>query len=595
MTFFDELKRRNVLRVAAAYIVTAWLTIQVAETILPQYGLEHHVRTVITVLAIGFLPATILAWALEWTPEGIQRDAGADATDDSAAAVHAGRKFDRIVILLLSIALAWFVYDKLVPPAPEVQYSIAVLPFDNESPDSLPDYLASGLAGEVRDLLAKLPQLLVIGNSSAFSLKDEGLETSELGRRLGVSHLLTGAVTQLGDRIQVRAQLLNTAEGESLWSKAYTGTLADIFSIQDDIASDVTGGLAIQSGEPIPKARQTKSEVLALTLQAKKLWYDEVNNADAAAMTELLDEALEIDPNYTPALVWKIYANWSARQQGLISAAEEDQLWLKLAGRILALEPENGNVHDMFAWEALYVDRDLQAAASSYARALRSEPNDAEILRHAARFALLIGRKDDAITIIERSMAIDPLCSMCLYGASRIYMYTGQLDKAVELRQRYITLYDQGYYQLGLMKLLQGKAAEAVTVFQDLEARMGKEGVSDDGRTIVGLVMAFHDLGQAEESDQLLTTYIDNYGEQHPLEVAKAYAWRGEKDLAFEWFYRADETGEDREGMLIANPLFSNLHDDPRWAAILEKRGFSETQLAALEFPVDLLAQYRGE
>ena len=107
--------------------------------------------------------------------------------------------------------------------------------------------------------------------------------------------------------------------------------------------------------------------------------------------------------------------------------------------------------------------------------------------------------------------------------------------------------------------------------------------------------MAFHDLGQAEESDRLLTAFIDNFGEQHPREVAKAYAWRGEKDLAFEWFYRADETGGDGEGMLIANPLFSNLHDDPRWAAILEKRGFSEAQLAAIEFPVYLLSQSRGE
>lgn len=595
MTFFDELKRRNVLRVAAAYIVTAWLIIQVAETILPYYDLERYVRTVITVLAIGFVPATILAWALEWTPEGIQRDAGAETVDRGAAAVRAGRKFDRIVIVILTVALAWFVYDRLVPPAPDFQYSIAVLPFSNESPDSLPDYLADGLAGEVRDLLAKLPQLLVIENSPAFSFKGKVLETVEIGRRLGVSHLLTGAVTQLGDRVRVRAMLLDTADGESIWSKAYTGTLADIFAIQDEIASDVTGGLAIETGQPLPKSRRTTSEVLALTLQAKKLWYDGINKADAAAMTELLDEALEIDPNYTPALVWKIYANWSARQQGLISAAEENERWLKLAGRILALEPENGSVHNMFAWEAMYVDRDLQAASSSYARALRSEPNDAEILRHAARFALLIGRKDDAIAIIERSMAIDPLCSMCLYGASRIYMYAGQLDKAVELRQRFITLHGEGHYQFGLMKLLQGKAAEAVTVFQDLETLMAEEGISDDGQTKVGLAMAFHDLGQAGEADQLLDTYIDNYGEQHPREVAKAYAWRGDKDLAFEWFYRADETGGDREGMLVANPLFSNLHDDPRWAAILEKRGFSESQLAALEFPNDLLTQYRGE
>jgi tetratricopeptide (TPR) repeat protein len=403
-------------------------------------------------------------------------------------------------------------------------------------------------------------------------------------------------VSQLGDRVSVRAQLVDAADGGSLWSRDYTGTLADIFAIQDEIAGDVTEGLAIQAGESLPKARRTTPEVLALTLQAKKLWDDGIANADAEAIWALVDEAMEMDPDYTPAMVLKLYANWSARKQGLITREEENEQWLKLAGRILAIEPENGSIHNLFAWEAMYVDKDLQAAASSYARALRSEPNNAEILRHASRFALLIGRKEDALAMSERSMAVDPLCTICLYGASRIYMYAGKLDKAEALRGRFISLRGEGHYQYGLMKLLQGKAAEAVTVFREDEARMVQAGFPDAaGQARLGIAMAFHDLGRAEESDELLASYVDDYGEQYPREVAKIYAWRGEKDLAFEWFYRADEAGSDGEGMLVANPLFANLHDDPRWAAILEERGFSEAQLAALKFPVGLLTQYRGE
>ena len=174
-------------------------------------------------------------------------------------------------------------------------------------------------------------------------------------------------------------------------------------------------------------------------------------------------------------------------------------------------------------------------------------------------------------------------------------MYAGELEAAIALRQRYIALHGQGHYQFGVMKLLQGKAAEAVSVFEDLEARMSAAGLSDDGQTRVGLAMAFHDLGRSEESDEQLARFIEEHGEQNPREVAKIYAWRGEKDRAFEWFYRADETGRDGEGMLIANPLFRNLHDDPRLGAILEERGFSQAQLATLEFPVGLLTQYRGE
>jgi TolB-like protein len=594
VSLFRELQRRNVLRVAAGYIVTAWLVIQVVETILPQYGLEHHVRSVITVLVIGFVPAILLSWALEWTPEGIRLDPGEDVAGDGVAAVRTGRKFDRIVIIILTIALAWFIYDKLAPPARDVQYSIAVLPFSNDSPAALPDYLGDGLAGEVRDLLAQLPQLLVIERNPAFSFKDQGLATSEIAKRLNVSHLLTGAIQQLGDQVRVRARLLDAEDGEPLWSKAYTGTLNDIFSIQDEIAGDVMTGLNVQTGSSLEKSRRTTPEVLALTLQAKRLWYGDLNDVNPEAMWTLLDEALDIDPSYAPAMIWKIYANWSARRKGLLTREEENEQWLKLAGRVLSIEPENGSIHNMFAWEAMYVDHDLQAAASSYARALRSAPNDAEILRHASRFALLIGRTDDAIAMIERSMALDPLCSYCLYGASKIYMYADHLDKAITLRERFITLYGQGLYQYGLMKLLQGRADEAMSIYEDMEARIERGGVEDDGRVDIGYALAFHALGRDEESEERLASFIENFGDEAPREVSKVYAFRNDKDLAFEWFARAEAMGEDSDSMLIASPLFGNLHGDPRWEAILEERGYSEGQLAELDFPVDLLAQYRS-
>lgn len=595
MSFLDELKRRNVLRVAAAYIVTAWLIIQVAETILPQYGLEHYVRPVITVLAIGFIPAMVLAWALEWTPEGIKLDSGDAARDDSAAAVRAGRKFDRIVIVILTIALGWFVYDKLVPPAPDVRYSLAVLPFTNENPDVMPGYLSDGLAGEVRDLLAKLPELYVIERSSAFSFQEQDVSIVDIGRRLGVSHLLTGAVSQIGGGLRIRAKLLDAGSGEALWSRDYAGDLGEIFAIQDQIAGDVVNGLDLEASRPLPSARRTTPEVLALTLQARQLWYDEVGSRKGDEMAALLEEALTIDPTYTPAMVWMLYANWTRRQQGLISAEEENERWLALAARILAIEPDNASVHNMFAWGALYIDEDLQAAASSYARALNSAPNDAEILRLVARFALLIGREDDAIAIIERSMVIDPLCSFCLYGASKIYMNTGRLERAHTLRQRFVSLHDQGRFDFGLIHLLQGKTEEAVTIFRELEARMAEQ-EQNDGRGHLGLSMTFWTMGRRTESDEQLAILRDDFGDEYPSEVAKAYAWRNEKDAAFDWLRRADESDHpDFNATLLLSPMYRNLHDDPRWQAIRDSRGFSEESLAKLDFPVEMLTRYRDQ
>lgn len=595
MTLFAELKRRNVLRVAAAYIVTAWLIIQVTETILPQYGLEHHVRTVITVLAIGFIPAMILAWALEWTPEGIRRDAGAEARVDSATAARSGRKFDRIVIVVLTIALAWFVYDKLVPPAAEAHYSIAVLPFSNESPDSMPDYLAVGLAGEVLELLAKLPELLVIGRSSAFSPEARGTAIPDVGKQLGVSHILTGAVTQIGNGIRVRTRLVDADSGAGLWSKAYDGSLNDVFAIQDEIARDVVQELEIETSSSLPESRRTTPEVLALTLQAKQLWNNELGEDNGTKMAALLNEALELDPYYTPAMGWMVAANFRLRNEGVISREEEYERWLKLAGRILAIEPENAGVHNMFGWEALYVDHDLEAAASSYARSIRSEPNDANNLRTAARFAILIGRMDDGLAMINRSMAIDPLCGLCLYSASKYYMYAGRYEKAEELRQRFVTLHDQGYFEFGIMKLLLGKAKEALDIYEAQLVRTPESVPQAIAMWHAGLAMALHDLGRSKESDEQLAILIEGFGDEDPGGVAKVYAWRKEKDAAFEWVSRYRSTNSPGFTLILLDPVYRSLHSDPRWTALRDSLGYSEERLAALEFPVELLTQYRDE
>jgi tetratricopeptide (TPR) repeat protein len=132
-------------------------------------------------------------------------------------------------------------------------------------------------------------------------------------------------------------------------------------------------------------------------------------------------------------------------------------------------------------------------------------------------------------------------------------------------------------------------------LYSAIEARVARGEMDQDGRAIAGLAMAYHTLGRQEEAAEQLATYIANHGEEDPREVARIYAWRNEKDQAFEWFERADALGSDRESMLVANPLFRNLHGDPRWEAILEERGYSERQLAELDFPVDLLTQYRSQ
>lgn len=575
MSFINELRRRDVLRVAAAYIVTSWLIIQVVETVLPAYGLEHHVRTVITLLAIGFVPAIILAWALEWTPAGIRRDTGT-ADDDSGELARADRKFDRGIIVVLTIALSWFVYDKLVPPTPDVAYSVAVLPFANETPNQLPDYLAEGLSGELLDLLGESPDLLVIARSSAFKFEGRSTDLAGVGRKLGVTHILAGGVGQIGDQLEVRARLLDADSGASVWAGTFTGRLNEVISIQNEIVADVLHGLGLTHAPSLSTTQPLSTpEAFALMLQAKQMFYDLDRSEEerAAAMTPLLQQVLEIDPDYTPALEWLLTVNWMNMKNGLMTPEEESRQKASIAARILAVEPDNVHVHSRFGYDAL-VEGEFEAAAASFTRALHSAPNNAWALGSATLLPLYVGRFDDAVALIRRSAAIDPLCSYCLYYNSKVLMFAGRLDEALASRKRFIDLHGGGHYHYGVMHLLRGEPQKAIDIFRDIKF---------DAQRQAGLAMAYHDLGRDAESREQLAALVEHTGDAEAEILAEVHAWRGEADAALDYLDGA-ELPFHRALEYFVNPIYRKMHDHPRWAAMRDEAGLSEARLANLEF-----------
>ncbi len=285
MSLFAELKRRNVIRVATAYVVSAWVIVQVAETTFPFFGFsDTAIRNVIIILAIGFLPAVILSWIFQFTPEGIRRDTGEHRT-----APQTTRLLDRVIIVALVLGISYFAFDKFVL-APERaaereaevareteirvrtgfygDRSIAVIPFDNLSSDPEQQYLADGIAEEVLNLLARIRKLRVISRSSAFAFRDENLEIPEIAERLNVAHILEGSVRKAGNRVRVTVQLIEARSDTHLWSNTYERELDDVFQIQDDIAADVVANLQIELLGALPRIRHVDPEVLALTAQA---------------------------------------------------------------------------------------------------------------------------------------------------------------------------------------------------------------------------------------------------------------------------------------------------------------------------------------
>jgi tetratricopeptide (TPR) repeat protein len=296
-------------------------------------------------------------------------------------------------------------------------------------------------------------------------------------------------------------------------------------------------------------------------------------------MLPLLQRALEIDPDYVPALEWLGSANHDRHNAGLIRREEFERVSQQVRQRVLELDPGNTTVIMVRAFEADMAN-DKERAAELFERALSEDASRSLVLRVAGSFAINIGKFDTAIRILKHSTAIDPLCYSCLYSMSRAYMYAGNYVAAVQMRQRYMAIGSGGGYHFGMIKLLQGDATGALAIYEAFP--------EDETMGMAGRVMAHHDLGDRESAESTLTELLSAENWQRNKLLAQAYAWMGQKDAAFEWLQLA--TAQDltwaRFGVFI--PVFRNLHVDARWDEWRESIELSAERLDAIQFNPDL-------
>lgn len=600
MSLLKELQRRNVIRVATAYIVVAWLVIQVVETIFPAFGFsDKAIRTVVVVFSIGFIPALIAAWVFELTPDGLKLDKEVDHS--SVSSRKQSRLLDRTIIVFLVMGISYFAIDKFVL-APDradereavvaeqakaeaiVGYygnrSIAVLPFVNMSSDSEQEYFAEGISEEILNLLARIRELRVISRSSAFALKGLNLEVADIAEKLGVAHILEGSVRKSGNTVRVTAQLIEARTDTHLWSKTYDRELENLFAIQDEIAADVAKNLQIRLLRPLPHSRVINPEVRAFTQQASAIQELRADNL-GQNMKLLLDRALAIDPNYIPALELMIYADFFLEQDGVIGQEEAGERYEQVKERILSLEPENGFVDSADAWSAAYTDHDLEKAAALFESSIVKDPVDPNILRLAGVFAQNIGRIDEAARILKHATAIDPLCHQCLYRLGRAYLYGGRYHKAEAARTRYLALGGNGgHLHYSWIKLFQGDAKAAMKVF---------DGMSDDiQQTRSGRALAAYALGDTEFAQRTLNELADSPDHTGLVLASGLAAWMEHNDVAFKLL--TELTGRFRRNLFgeIFSPIYRKLWDDPRWDEYRDSIGMSKERLDAIEFDVEL-------
>ena len=589
MSLLRELQRRNVGRVATAYVVSAWLIIQVVETIFPAFGFgDEAIRVAVIVLAIGFVPAVIAAWVFEWTPEGIQRDTGETLPPDRA------RSFDRGIIVVLLIAVAYFAIDKFVLTAPKVDdgfygtRSIAVMPFEINSSDPEQQFFVNGVTDEIRYLLGTIRDLRVIADRSSKLFHENDLDLVEIWDEFKVGHLLEGSVRVAGNRVRVTARLVETRTETQLWSDVYEREIGDVFRIQDDIARNVLHNLRIELQEALPPSRSINPQAYALVKQASEIFQTRGENT-GARLYEVAKRAYELDPDYAEAVKWMSFSEAMRAVDGLISWDEARSNWEVFDARYMELAPNSGYLEATQAFELEHEGK-LEMAAERYLRALEKELTDSEQLRWAGRFAIMLGKLDVAVRILDHAISIDPLNHQVRRILSQALMFRGapgDYERAIAVREHYLARASGGQPFYSMLLLLTGRADEVAEVWAD--------GLD---RHLVNatpyLAMAEYSAGRPDAAlERLAALEARLAAEPDPasdeawnirFNLASAFAWMDEVDKAFAHLMPVSERISYTDKLDVLNPVWRNLMDDPRWAEYREAIGMSQQRLDAIEF-----------
>jgi TolB-like protein/Tfp pilus assembly protein PilF len=574
-SFFAELKRRNVYKVAVAYAVVAWLLVQVATQVFPFLEIPNWVvRLVIVLVVIGFPIALVTAWAFEATPEGIKRTETADAMPmASGQKKHA---WIYIVVIGAAISVALFFLGRYTAGNKTVSSpdkSIAVLPFVNMSSDKEQDYFSDGLSEELLNQLAQIPQLRVIARTSSFSFKGKEVDVATIAKALNVANVLEGSVRKSADTLRITAQLVRASDSSQLWSKTYDRQMNDVFKVQDEIAGDVVAALKVRllPTQELPKTQRTNNPeayehyLLGMDISRR----DRLQAAQLAAAE--FQKAIVLDPNYANAYVALSLAQAQAAEVANSPAqrAEEIKQAFATVEKAIALAPDlsmgfgvRAYLRDSRAW-------DWQGAAADFKQALALDPNNAQLLSAYSRSLFFSGRQTEAIAMARKAAVIDPLSVDIWHNLGLLLFASGQNSEARLAWQHALDINPGARwpnYLMGYLDLKEGKIENALAHFR----------ASDEAFRFTGSAMVEYTLGHTLESEQALDALKTKYAAGSAFQVAAVYAWRGEKDRAFEWLDRAYDQHDSGMMRMRYDPTLAGLHDDPRFAALVKKMGFLE-------------------
>ena len=590
-SFFAELKRRNVIRMAGLYLVGAWLLTQVASTVLPTFDVPPWaLRGLIITLALGFIPALIFSWVFELTPQGLKRDE--EVVPEQSIAPQTARRMDRAIIAVLLLALGYFGFDKWVlaprgvitpshsaaipndSPSTANAKSIAVLPFDNLSEDKGNAFFAEGIQDEILTRLAKVADLKVISRTSTQRFKAVPSDLREIAKQLGVMNILEGSVQKSNDQVRINVQLINAVTDAHLWAESYDRKLTDLFAVESEVAKTIADTLQAKlTGSELSamSIRPTQDPVAQDLLVQGRHFLALRRDDNLPRAIEFFRQAIARDPNYAAA-----YAGLSEALILLPRYTDANPSETRPQSRVAALKalelnPNLAEAHNALAKIAMDYDIDFAEATREFKRAIELNPNYAGAHHWFSGTLESQGQFAEAVAESKLGTELDPFSAVNLSDQGRVYGSARRFPEAKASFEKALAIdpaFSYAHWHYGQMLQESGDLKGAAAEYAKASAvRNTPEPIALSGQ--LAAIM-----GRPEEARRALTA-LDELEKHRYVDVfwrALLYLSLGDKERALQALEQSYVNREGYEiGLIKVDPMLDSLRGEPRFQALVRK------------------------
>jgi TolB-like protein/Tfp pilus assembly protein PilF len=594
LRFIEELKRRNVGRVAVLYIVVSYVVLEVFEMFFHLLEMPPWTgRAAVLLAVIGFPITMLIAWAYEITPDGLKPTDEVPARQSIGA--QTGKRLDRAIFALMAVALAYFITDKFwlsshgtvaIPVHPTAmiaatnaqpavampEKSIAVLPFVDMSGNRDQQYFADGMAEELLNLLGKIPELTVTGRTSSFRFNENSEDVAAIGKALGATYIVEGSVRRFGDRVRVTAQLIDTRSGTHRWSETYDRGVTDVLNVQSEIALNVVRALQLEVAPYVLNAaRPTLVSSAAYDAYLRGLHVlDRMDQPGLEEAVANFQHARELDPAFAPAAEGLARARIALAYWGFVPSRTGFEQARQAAEQALKLEPNSAFARGVLCGIYTEYDWNWPAADRESKRIIELAPGSPAALLYAADERMATGHLDESLQLLDTAIAADPFNSELYIERSWVYLRLGRLAEAESDSRRVLDIrpsFAWAHYYLAIVLLAAEKPEEAL-------AELRKEPAV--GLQLAGLAVAYQALHRTKDADAAMARLQTDHGADLAMTIAEAYAYGGQRNLAFAWLDKAFAQKDFNLYYIKGDPLLKTLVPDARYKAFLRKMNLPE-------------------